>query len=397
MSGRRTAPVTSPGEYRRVPRGFTRAVVCDQRGTSERVEVGARTGYSPSTIASYEQGRRVPPPRFIDVVDELLDAGGVLREMKEEVARAQFPAFFRDVARLEAEAVELHAYDTHVIKGLLQTEEYVRAVFARRRPLLDEGTIEQRVAARLQRQEIFSRWPVPLRSFVIEECALRRPVGGAGVHRGQLERVLAVARHRNVEVRVMPLLREEHAGLGGPFTLIETREGQRIAYVEVQRSSSLHTERSSVRGLEAQYGIIRAQALTPRESMRFVEGCWKSYEDDSGTGLVQEHLQQWRGWPVRRGRPRRSRRSCPGLQGHGPVRAVRRPGRLGGVRRVRRGPDTLSRRRTTAVPCRSEGSRRAHVGEGRSCRGVCVARPGRLVARIGLPCRPRPLPGRELG
>ncbi len=242
------------------------------RAGLERPEFAARTGYAVSTIAAYEQGRRVPPPRFIEVADDLLDAGGVLREMKEEVARAQYPPFFRDAARLEAEAIELHAYDTHVVKGLLQTEDYARAVFAMRRPLLDEATIEQRVAGRMLRQEIFTRWPAPLMSFVIEEAVLRRPIGGAAVQRGQLEQILLTGQHRNVEIQVMPLQREEHAGLAGPFTLIETTSGRRIAYAEVQKSSSLYTERAPVRELEAQYGIIRAQALTPRESVAFIEG-----------------------------------------------------------------------------------------------------------------------------
>ena len=99
--------------------------------------------------------------------------------MKEEVARAQYPAFFRDAAKLEAEAVELHVYDTHPVPGLLQTEEYARAVFEMWRPLLDEEIIEQRVAARLARQEIFARRPRPHMSFVIEEAALRkRPLEG---------------------------------------------------------------------------------------------------------------------------------------------------------------------------------------------------------------------------
>ncbi|MFH9982216.1 helix-turn-helix domain-containing protein [Streptomyces sp. NPDC017179] len=242
------------------------------RAGLERAEFGARTGYSVSTIASYEQGRRVPPPRFIDVADELLNAGGVLLEMKEEVARAQYPAFFRDAARLEAEAVELHVYDTHLINGLLQTEEYARAVFNMRRPLLSEETIEQWVAARMFRQEILSRWPAPLMSSVIEEAVLRRPIGGADVHRGQLEQILLVGQNRNIEIQVMPLQREEHAGLAGPFTLIETTTGRRIAYAEVQKSSYLYTERTSVRELEAQYGTIRAQALSPRESTAFIEG-----------------------------------------------------------------------------------------------------------------------------
>ncbi|MGC5566868.1 helix-turn-helix domain-containing protein [Streptomyces sp. FR-108] len=240
------------------------------RAGIERTDLGARTGYSPSTIAAYEQGRRVPPPRFIDLADEVLDADGILREMKEEVARAQYPAFFRDAAKLEAEAVELHAYDTHLFNGLMQTEGYARAVFTMRRPLLDKETIDQRVAARLLRQQIYSRWPAPLMSFVIEEAVLRRPIGGVAVHRGQLEQILRTGENRNVEIQIMPLQREDHAGLAGPFTLIETSSGQRIAYAEVQKSSYLYTERTSVRELEAQYGIIRAQALTPQESNAFV-------------------------------------------------------------------------------------------------------------------------------
>lgn len=241
------------------------------RAGLERAEFGARTGYSASTIAAFEQGRRVPSPRFIDLADEILDAGGVLREMKEEVARAQFPAFFRDAARLEAEAVELHVYANQAVPGLLQTKEYARAVFGMWRPLLGEDTIEQRVAARLARQEILFRRPMPTISFVIEETMLRRPLGGPSVMQGQLEQILLVGQARNVEIQVMPTCRESHAALGGPFTLIETREGRRIAYVEAHQDSRLHTERRAVRQFEEQYGILRAQGLTPHDSLAFVE------------------------------------------------------------------------------------------------------------------------------
>ncbi|MET9114545.1 MULTISPECIES: helix-turn-helix domain-containing protein [Streptomyces] len=241
------------------------------RAGLERPEFGSLTGYSVSTIAAYEQGRRVPPPRFIDQADEVLDAGGVLQEMKEEVARAQYPAFFRDAARLESEAVELHVYDTHLINGLLQTEEYARAVFTMRRPLLSDETIEERVAARLARQKIFSRLPMPTMSFVIEQSVLTRPLGGVPVMRGQLEQLLLHGRRRNVEIQVMPNVRDEHAGLAGPFTLIETQDARRIAYVEAYKDSRLYTDRGTVRELEEQYGLLRAQALTPRESLTLVE------------------------------------------------------------------------------------------------------------------------------
>jgi transcriptional regulator with XRE-family HTH domain len=241
------------------------------RAGLERAEFGSRTGYSASTIAAFEQGRRVPPPRFIDVADEVLDAGGVLQEMKEEVARAQYPAFFRDAARLEAEAVELHVYANQAVPGLLQTKEYARAVFRMMRPPLDDVTVDERVAGRLARQEYFVRCPRPLATFVIDESVLKRPIGGLQVLRGQLEHLLLAVHERTVDVQIMPLDREESAGLAGPFTLIETGDGRRIAYVEVQSVSRLLTERASVRSLETKYSSLRAQALTPHESMAYVE------------------------------------------------------------------------------------------------------------------------------
>ncbi|MFF0299816.1 helix-turn-helix domain-containing protein [Streptomyces sp. NPDC004562] len=242
-----------------------------ERAGLDRARFGSLTGYSASTIASFEQARRIPPPKFIDQADQVLEAGGVLSASKEEVARAQYPAFFRDAARLEAEAVELHVYANQAVPGLLQTEEYARAIFMMMRPPMHDELIEQRVSARMARQEILSSNDAPLASFVMDEAVLRRPIGGRDILRGQLEQVLLMGRRRNVEIQVMPLDREENAGMAGPFTLIETKEGRRIAYAEVQNVSRLQTERDRVRALEAKYGIIRAQALTPRESLAYVE------------------------------------------------------------------------------------------------------------------------------
>ncbi|WP_240140068.1 helix-turn-helix domain-containing protein [Streptomyces sp. MUM 178J] len=242
-----------------------------ERAGMDRAKFGSLTGYSASTIASFEQARRIPPGKFIDRADEVLGAGGVLSTGKEEVARAQYPAFFRDAAKLEAEAVELHVYANQAVPGLLQTEEYARAVFTNWRPLLHEDMVEQRVTARLARQEVFCRAQLPTISFVIEESVLRRPLGGWGVMRGQLEQILLHGQRRNVEIQVLPTERDEHAGLAGPFTLIETKEGRRIAYVEAQQDSRLYTARKPVREIEEQYGLLRAQALTPRESLAFVE------------------------------------------------------------------------------------------------------------------------------
>lgn len=104
------------------------------RAGLEREEFGRRIGYSASTIASYEQGRRVPSPRTIERADEVLGADGLLTVWKEQVERAQYPVFFQGMASLEKVAIELLSYDTLVVKGLLQTEAYMRAVLAMRRP-----------------------------------------------------------------------------------------------------------------------------------------------------------------------------------------------------------------------------------------------------------------------
>ncbi|WP_234540941.1 helix-turn-helix domain-containing protein [Streptomyces shenzhenensis] len=241
------------------------------RAGLEREEFGRRIGYSASTVASYEQGRRIPSPRTIERADEVLNAGGLLTVWKEQVERAQYPVFFQGMAALEKEAIELLSYDTLVVKGLLQTEDYMRAVLAMRRPPLDQETIEQRVAARLARQDIFDRHPAPLLSFVMDESVLRRRLGGRDVLRGQLEHLLLVGQKRNVEIQAMPLDCEESAGVDGAFTVVTRDDGKTFAYTEAQGSSTLQTDPQQAALAAARYGIIRSQALTPRESLEFIE------------------------------------------------------------------------------------------------------------------------------
>ncbi|MYS22214.1 Helix-turn-helix domain-containing protein [Streptomyces sp. DvalAA-14] len=242
-----------------------------ERAGLKQAELGQAIGYSEEQVSSVERGRRAPKPEFLDGADEVLGAGGILAAFKEDVERARYPKKVRDLAKLEADAVAMGAYSNHNIHGLLQTEDYTRALYRMRRPLLDEETIERYVAARMARQDIFTRWPAPILSFVQEEVTLRRPIGGRAVLRVQLERLLEVGQLRNVEIQVMPTDREDHAGMGGQFRLLDAKNGPTVGHVEVQNFSRLISNRSEVRTLEAQYGIIRAQALTPRESLAFIE------------------------------------------------------------------------------------------------------------------------------
>ncbi|WP_376731483.1 helix-turn-helix domain-containing protein [Streptomyces broussonetiae] len=236
-----------------------------------QAELGARVGYGEAQIASVEQGRRIPKPELVDAVDRVVGGGGVLAAMKGEVEKARYPGFFRQYASLEAQATKLNAYSSHVVKGLLQTEEYARAVFEMWRPILDPETVEQRLAARLDRQKLFTKRPTPLMSFVIEEVVLRRPLGGRAVMQGQLEQLLLYGHERNVEIQVMPTRCDEHAGMAGPFTLLQIGERRRMAYMEVQGESALRSDPKKVGVLESTYGTLRAQALTPRASLAFIE------------------------------------------------------------------------------------------------------------------------------
>jgi hypothetical protein len=140
-----------------------------------------------------------------------------------------------------------------------------------RRPPLDQETIEQRVAARLARQDILDRRPAPLLSFVMDESVLRRPYGGTDALRGQLEHLILVGDKRNVEIQVMPLACDESAGVDGPFTVVTRHDGKKFAYTEVQGTSTLQTDPQQAALAAARYGIIRSQALTPRESSEFIE------------------------------------------------------------------------------------------------------------------------------
>jgi transcriptional regulator with XRE-family HTH domain len=238
-----------------------------------QAEFGTAIGYGEELVSSVERGRRIPRPEYLDQADDALGANGKIVAMKRDLAEVRYPKKVRGLKKLEDEAVELCNYNNSVIHGLLQTEEYVRASFATRRPPFREDELEQHVAARLARQEILGRAaaPLPVFSFVQCESTLRRPIGGRMVMRRQLERLLEVGQLRNVDLQVLPLACEDNAGLAGSFRLLRLRDGSAVGHNEIQLVSRVITDPREVQLLDIRYGIIRAQALTPRESMPFIE------------------------------------------------------------------------------------------------------------------------------
>jgi transcriptional regulator with XRE-family HTH domain len=248
----------------------------ERRGLTQK-EFGELVSYGPDQISAMERGVRTPQPDFLEKADELLDAGGLLKEVIPDVreamarARTRHPEWYRSYAALEAEAVELHFYANHGVPGLLQTEDYALAVFTRRRPFLDEETIDKRVADRLSRQQVFERRPAPIVSYVLEEVVLDRPIGGRRIHADQLRRLLRVGEMRNVEIQVMPTALEEHPNMDGAFNLLTPKKHAQVAYTEVQGFPRLITDQEEVRKIVDRYGIMRAMALSPSESRALIQ------------------------------------------------------------------------------------------------------------------------------
>ncbi|MGW5972617.1 helix-turn-helix domain-containing protein [Streptomyces sp. NPDC055186] len=236
-----------------------------------QTELGAAIGYSEEMVSCVERVRRIPKPDFLDKSDEVLGADGKLSAMKEEVQKARYPKKVRDLAKLEDEAVEMGAYANHYVHGLLQTSEYAKALYAMRRPSYTQDEIERHVSARMARQTVFERVPCSVLTFVQEEVTLRRPIGGRMALREQLEHLLRIGSLRHVEIQVMPTDREDHAGMGGSIRLLKLRDGKTVAQEEGQTYNRLIVDPREVQPLEMRYGIIRSQALSPRESQAFIE------------------------------------------------------------------------------------------------------------------------------
>ncbi|MFW6720640.1 helix-turn-helix domain-containing protein [Streptomyces sp. MAR4 CNY-716] len=235
-------------------------------------ELAERMGYSQDHCASVEQGRRPAKGEFTERAEELVGAGGVLWELQDAVDFAQLPTYFHDSAVLETEAVVRFSYDPLAIPGLLQTEDYARAVLSGTYPPLEDETVEEWLTARLARQSLLTRKkPLVTFSFIIEEATLRRMVGGREVMRAQLHRLLECAKLRNVDIQVMPSARAVHGGLDGHMVLLEAADGKQFVYVESQGCVMSRAGREQTAAFWLRYGSMRAFALSTEESVRLIE------------------------------------------------------------------------------------------------------------------------------
>lgn len=225
-------------------------------------------GYSVPTIASIEQGRRLPSADFVERAEEVLDAFGVIRAAAKHLARKPgLASWFRQWARLELQAVTLYTYENRLVPGLLQTPEYARTIFGERIPALDDDEVETRIAARAERKGLLTDRPHTIFSFIIEEHVLRRQTGGPEAMRDQIDHILDICARRNSDLQIMPQTRGHHAGLDGPMRLLETPENRWYAYSEGQENGLLIPDPKVVSILQKRYARMRAQALSVEDSV----------------------------------------------------------------------------------------------------------------------------------
>jgi transcriptional regulator with XRE-family HTH domain len=180
--------------------------------------------------------------------------------------------WFEAYLSLEGAASLIRSFELQFVHGLFQTEAYARAVTLLGNKAAPAEEIDRRVSLRLKRQDLLTGPQPPRVWSVIDEAALRRPVGGRAVMRAQLNRLIEVAELPHVTVQVVPFGRGGHAAAGGSFTVLRFSEAELpdIVYIE-QLTSALYLDtRDDVDRYMEIMNHLTTQALTPARTARFL-------------------------------------------------------------------------------------------------------------------------------
>ncbi|MCC9708970.1 helix-turn-helix domain-containing protein [Streptomyces sp. MNU76] len=265
-----------------------------------------------SQVAKIEAGTRIPSDQFAKRCDEVLGTGGVLARMWAKVdwyPTVQHPDWFERRVEMEAVAVGLRQYQERVVPGLLQTEDYARALFSQAIP---GDEVEERVRARMSRQPRFLSDDAPLYVVVLDESCLRTAVGNPDIMRDQCAHLLSAGRRPNIRIQVAP------ADLFGIFrprqsmSLIELPD-ERWLYSESMDHSHFNNEPTAYARYSRTYDVLRADIPSARESAALISDVMKGYEQHGQvraehSDLDQEQPQWRQRRRLHRNRPRYPRR-----------------------------------------------------------------------------------------
>lgn len=219
-----------------------------------------------SLIGQIETTKKVPTRDFSERVDAALGTDGLFSRLIGLVLRSQLPNWFQPYAEMEARATYISTYQAQLVYGLLQTEEYARAVLATGMP----DDLEGLVAARMERQRILEREQPPLAWVILDEAVLHRPIGGPEVMRRQLEHLLEFTGHRWLQVQVLPNSAGEHASLAGSFNALRFDDDLDIVYTEDVISGHMTANPETVREAALRYARLQAAALSVEDSAALI-------------------------------------------------------------------------------------------------------------------------------
>ncbi|MEW2396396.1 helix-turn-helix transcriptional regulator [Streptomyces sp. NPDC046862] len=274
-----------------------------------QAELGDRTHVVSTRITQIERASGAKPTlELARALDAALGADDLLVELWPYVYREAFPDWSRKFMEYSERAVAIREYASHVVPGLLQTENYARAVLSVGRTLGSQEQLEERVSLRLGRQERLVTPGRPELWVVLDEAVLRRPVGGQTVMGEQLARLIGTVTVAHITVQVLPFHRGEHDAMGGSLTVLTMPDGSEIAYTEGAHYGQLIEDPDEVRSFTLAYDRLRAAALPPLMSLDMI----RSVMEDNHRGakvpsrserrrLAQEQLQQSGGRQLRGG------------------------------------------------------------------------------------------------
>jgi hypothetical protein len=180
--------------------------------------------------------------------------------------------WFEAYLGLEIAASVIRSFELQFVHGLFQTEDYARAVTLLGHTAAPAEEIDRRVHLRLKRQHLLTGPEPPQVWSVIDEGALRRPVGGPTVMRAQLKRLIEVAELRQVTIQVVPFSRGGHAAAGGSFTVLRFGEPDvpDVVYIEQLTSALYLDKREDVEHYLEVMNHLSTEALTPAQSTHFL-------------------------------------------------------------------------------------------------------------------------------
>lgn len=229
-------------------------------------QLGDIINYTGSLVGQIETARKLPTPEFSERVDAALGTGGLLSRLVSLVMRSQLPAWFQQVAELEARATGIDTFQMGVVHGLLQTDAYVRATLG----ALDQTDLDDRTAVRLARQRIFDMQEPPAFWMVLSEAALYQEIGSPETMRGQLAYLLSFENNPRINIQVLPFAAGAHAGLTGPFNLYRFASDPDIVYTESYGSGHPTANSDTVKDCSLRYDHLQAAALSLRDSAELI-------------------------------------------------------------------------------------------------------------------------------